>query len=219
MKYDQEEKRYRWLSSGITVLLALLYFYKGTQDGMTAGAYICIGANILYAPLVLLYRERGFFIFNVGYGLAFIFMAAIYPAYLFNNYSALFFLSLVIFYRPKYKYSLYALYYIAVTAAFIINQEALPEFLIHAARSAWFILTLNFMLKRGNKPATLELTADERAILQELAAGKQQKELDLFSKNTITKKLKDARERNNATSNDELITRFKMNQDSIPVDW
>lgn len=214
---DQEERRYRWISSGTNLLLAFLFLWKGTQDGMNLGAYICIAANILYMPLVFLFRERGFFIFNVTYGLAFIFMAAEYQTYLYNNYSALFFLSLVIFYRPQYKHYFYLVYFVGATLAFLINQEDLVEFLIHTGRSYWFILTLNFMLKRQMKPDPLELTEDEAAIIRELAAGKQQKELDLFSKNTISKKLKEARERNNAATNSELVARYKLNWDAIPA--
>lgn len=55
----------------------------------------------------------------------------------------------------------------------------------------------------------LDLKPDEELILSELAKGKMQKELECFSHVTISKKLKDARERNNCISTDELVTKYK----------
>lgn len=55
----------------------------------------------------------------------------------------------------------------------------------------------------------LDLKEDEIRILQELAKGKQQKEIDFYSHVTVSKKLKEARERNNCISTDELVTKYK----------
>ena len=57
-------------------------------------------------------------------------------------------------------------------------------------------------------PSTLLLTDDERNVLQELAAGKMQKQIEIFSQNTITKLLKNAQERNLCKTKAELIHRF-----------
>ena len=59
-----------------------------------------------------------------------------------------------------------------------------------------------------NKPSTLNLTDDERKILDELLAGKMQKEIDLFSPQTITAKIKSARERNLCDTTPELLTMY-----------
>lgn len=58
-------------------------------------------------------------------------------------------------------------------------------------------------------PSTLLLTDDERNVLKELAAGKLQKQIDIFSQNTITKLLKNAMERNLCKTKAELIYKFK----------
>lgn len=57
-------------------------------------------------------------------------------------------------------------------------------------------------------PTTLLLTDDERSILQELADGKLQKQIDLFSQNTITKMIKRAMERNLCKTKAELLHRY-----------
>lgn len=55
---------------------------------------------------------------------------------------------------------------------------------------------------------TLLLTDDERAVLRELAAGKLQKQIDLFSQNTITKIIKRAMERNLCKTKTKLLHKY-----------
>ena len=58
------------------------------------------------------------------------------------------------------------------------------------------------------KPKALLLTDDERAVLREMAGGKLQKQIDLFSQNTITKLLKNAMERNLCKTKAELLHKY-----------
>lgn len=55
----------------------------------------------------------------------------------------------------------------------------------------------------------LSLNPDEIIILNELISGKEVKELDIYSQNTIYVRLRQARERNNCLNNDELLLRYK----------
>lgn len=48
----------------------------------------------------------------------------------------------------------------------------------------------------------------ERFILSELAKGARQKEIKGYSENTVSKKLKQMREKNGAKTNEELLMRF-----------
>lgn len=59
-----------------------------------------------------------------------------------------------------------------------------------------------------NKQDKLVITETEEQILKELCNGKEVKELEL-SENTVYKKLREARERNDCLSNDELKTRYR----------
>lgn len=60
------------------------------------------------------------------------------------------------------------------------------------------------------KKTELNLTPDEEFIIKELASGKQLKEIDKFSKNTKTEKIKSACKRNNIIDKNELIFIYKM---------
>ncbi len=69
--------------------------------------------------------------------------------------------------------------------------------------------SLKFLIKPSLLKRKLDLTVDETSILEELSNGKQQKEIEQFSQNTVSRKLKKARERNGVATTDELIKRFK----------
>ena len=43
---------------------------------------------------------------------------------------------------------------------------------------------------------------------ESLWSGKQQKEIDFFSKNTVTKKIRQAKERNHCLTNEELLLKY-----------
>lgn len=70
-----------------------------------------------------------------------------------------------------------------------------------------FVLFLNN--KKSKKCVILSLTEDEENILSQLITGKQQKEIKEWNKNTVSKKLKQARERNGLLSNAELILMYR----------
>lgn len=59
------------------------------------------------------------------------------------------------------------------------------------------------------KKEKLVLTPDEELIIQELCAGKEIKEVDIYSQNTVYVRLREARNRNGCINNDELIARYK----------
>lgn len=74
-----------------------------------------------------------------------------------------------------------------------------------------FIVLYNYN-RNNNNSKKLLLTIDEKLILNELIQGKQLKEIDTFSKNTKTEKLKQAYERNNLINKNELIYMYKWEQ-------
>lgn len=61
-----------------------------------------------------------------------------------------------------------------------------------------------------NRPKVLELEEDEELIIKELAKGKLQKEITLYSKNIIKEKIDHAKIRNHIMSTDELVTLYKQ---------
>ena len=109
--------------------------------------------------------------------------------------------------NPKMnKFAQFA-YLINVFIAFTLKRLGIVPFVIHCVYIYMFKTKLQYVFK-VNKPSKLNLTDDERKILDELLTGKMQKEIDLFSPQTITAKIKSARERNLCDTTPELLTLY-----------
>ena len=65
-----------------------------------------------------------------------------------------------------------------------------------------------------NKPDKLNLTDSERQILDLKLQGKQQKEIDLYSQQTISAKMKSARERNLCETTEELMAKYAKEKEN-----
>jgi DNA-binding NarL/FixJ family response regulator len=100
------------------------------------------------------------------------------------------------------------IYLANVVISFDLKRLGIVAFLIHLVYVKMFQIKMNYVFAI-NKPEKLNLTEDEKAILSELAKGKLQKEIELFSEQTITHKLKNARERNMCNSTAELVSKFQ----------
>ena len=111
--------------------------------------------------------------------------------------------------NPKLKKVAPWIYLANVVISFSLKRLDIVAFLIHIIYVFMFQIKMNYVFAI-NKPTVLNLTDDEKAILSELAKGKLQKEIDLFSEQTITHKLKNARERNMCNSTGELVEKFRQ---------
>ena len=65
-----------------------------------------------------------------------------------------------------------------------------------------------------HKPEKLNLTDSERQILDLKLQGKMQKEIDLYSPQTITAKMKSARERNLCETTEELMAKYAKEKEN-----
>lgn len=108
---------------------------------------------------------------------------------------------------------LFVMYWLSSLAQVIIRPETahLLQHLVMSA-GAFFLFTSN----KTNNHFILQLTEDEAYILSELMQGKQQKEIAKWNKNTVSKKLKQARERNNILSNAELLLIYRETEGLLP---
>ena len=126
---------------------------------------------------------------------------------MFYNYATIFFMLIAIGANPKLKKVAPWIYLANVVISFSLKRLDIVAFLIHIVYVFMFQIKMNYVFAI-NKPKALNLTEDEKAILNELAKGKLQKEIDLFSEQTITHKLKSARERNMCNSTAELLAKY-----------
>jgi hypothetical protein len=89
--------------------------------------------------------------------------------------------------------------------ALLVQDKEITHLLIHFATCAFFYVVYFYI--NDNK---LNLTEDEIKILEELKEKKMLKCCDSFSKNILTQKLKQARDRNGIDTNAELLARYNI---------
>lgn len=199
-----------------SLVLGLLYLWKGFDSGYFSNAgYAVIGMNFLYVPFAIVFARKGFPFFYLIYSGLLIFSTAFESTYLYNNYTSLFIVCIVIMIQPKLRNVGIVFYFSLITVAFVMNEEKnIYLYFIHAVRSIWYIGLVEFVLNDKFKRKKLVLYEDERMILEQLAAGKvYQKEVEGFSENTIYRKLKAARERNGNLTRDKLVEEFRNEQE------
>lgn len=199
----------------ISVLLSCLYVWKGIKAEFSLFGCIIIGMNLLYVPFAILFSRKGFPYFYIFYSFFLIFSMAFEQTYLYNNYTALFIVCVVIMIQPKIRIPAIIMYFVLVTVAFAINEETLYHYFIHVVRSIWYIGLIEFVLSDKFRRKKLVLYEDERMILDQLCEGKvYQKEVEGFSENTIYRKLKAARERNGKVTRDQLVDAYRNEKES-----
>lgn len=123
----------------------------------------------------------------------------------FDNFNSFFVVLLSCrLYRKTEKWVLF-LYVINELSALLVQDKEITHLLIHFATCAFFYVVYFYVNDKK-----LNLTEDEIKILEELKEKKMLKCCDSFSKNILTQKLKQARERNGIDTNAELLARYNI---------
>lgn len=199
----------------ISALLALLYTWKSYKEGFLLIGCIIITLNILYIPFALIFKKNGFHWFYLLYSAILLWAAAFEDTYLYNNYTALFIVCLVIMIQPKVRIPAIIFYFAAVSVLFAMNEEFIYHYFIHIVRSIWYIGIVEYILKDKFRRKKLVLYEDEKIILDQMCEGKvYQKEVEGFSENTIYRKLKAARERNGNLTRDQLVEAYRNEKEA-----
>ena len=178
-------------------------------------AYQFIDSNFDYRPLVRL-------IFSCGFPLVVFFSGRtgsywywwIYANILginttFQNYTAFVIICIFISLVPKMKFPSLILYACEIVFVATVRDKTPVHIAIHICNCICIYYAIKYLLKPTVNKKKLDLTYDEVIILDELLKGKQQKEIEQFSQNTVTNKLKQARERNGIATTDELLKKYK----------
>ena len=152
----------------------------------------------------------------------------------FHNYTSFIMILIAIWLNPKTKFFYMLVYSIGVLISMIIYKDTFTHLIIHFFGCSFFYLIFaamyhvvqylkkiirflhaeNRKLRKENqelkklKKERLILNPDEIEIISALCAGKEIKEIELYSQNTIYTRLRDARERNGCINNNELKARF-----------
>lgn len=209
MKIKQLKNDYFILvTSGYSILISFLYFWQGVVETFSPNLLLYIAINLLFIPITLIAKKNICVPYLLIYSVILNYLLAFTPTYLYNNFSSFFLICIVLSICPRVKKLALLIYFITSTLAFMYNSEKLYHYFIHITRCGYFYLLISFITSKLEK-IKLDLTKDETLILRQLSLGLQQKEIKEFSKNTVTKKLRAARERNKITSNYELIVKYK----------
>lgn len=213
---DKKEKEFLIVTSCLSFIISLLYLWKGFQEQFYIGTYAVIAMALFYIPVVWIFRRPGFAFFNLVYSVFLVFIIAFNDTYLYNNFTGLLAIFIVIIVLPKLKWFSLVVYFTAVCVAFALNEENLCHFFIHITRSIWLLYILNHLLETKFQRRKLILYDDERKILEELSKNRLQKSIELegFSESTIYRRIKAAMKRNNLTKK-QLLDEFKKEQTEI----
>lgn len=198
------------LSSVLSVVISLLYSIKGIQTEFKTGTWFIIGANLAYPLIAFFIKEKSVPYYLVCYMVLLVFLTAFEKTFLFNNFSAFLIMIIAAMIKPKFEVPGILLYLMVVILAFVLNEESLLLFLIHLSRTLWFSIAFIYAMSLRFGHSDLVLYDDEKKILDQLLDGKMyQKEVEGFSENTVYRKLKAARERNNCATREELIELYR----------
>lgn len=180
------------------VFLHLYYSFYATEK---IQAYVRGGACLFIAIMAFCFQRKG-----LAAGMI-IFACILLYINRFFNYTSFFFLLFAVYCMPNYKKPAIYLYIINCFIALTIRRMQVPAIGIHAVNCILLYLYAHYIFK-PKIPKTLVLTDAEREILQALKEGLQQKEIDGYSQNTITRKIKNAMERNLCKTKAELLQKY-----------
>lgn len=183
------------------LLLIALHVYEDFVGNIEYHWYLRAGGCGLIAMLIFFLGRKGLAFGLLVYSCTLVYINNFY------NYATIFFMLIAIGAYPKMKKVAPWIYLVNIVISFTMKRLGIIPFLIHVTYIFMFQTKMQYVFS-VNKPSQLNLTGDERKILDELLAGKMQKEIDLYSPQTITAKIKSARERNLCETTAELLTMY-----------
>jgi hypothetical protein len=184
------------------LLLIALHVYENYVGNIEYHWYLRAGGCGLISFCIFFFGRKGLAWALMIYACVLVYINNFY------NYATIFFMLVAIGADPKLKKVAPLVYLLNVFIAFTIKRFGITPFSIHLVYCLMFYTKIGYVFAI-HKPETLNLTQDEKNILEELAKGKMQKEIDLFSQQTISGKLKNSRERNLLETTADLIIKYK----------
>ena len=185
------------------LLLIALHFYENYVGNIEYYWYLRAGGCGLIVLGIFFFGRKGLSYALLIYSCTLIYVNNFY------NYATIFFMLIAIGANPKISKIAPWIYLANIVVSFTLKRLGIIPFLIHVTYVFMFQIKMKYVFSI-KKPKTLNLTDDERKILDELKTGKMQKEIELFSPQTITAKLKSARERNLCETTAELLALYTV---------
>lgn len=182
-----------------TLLLTCYHIYQF----FTTDNPICILRISIYVILslvILLFNTKGMY-----FALIILSLVTSYFNY-FVNFTQFFVLLIACRMNRKSEKWLLGVYALNESVALMLQNKDISHLIIHALTCFFFYMAYFYV----NKPKKLVLLTDEEEIIKQLAEGKLQKEITLYSKNIIKEKLDHAKIRNHVIDTNELVTLYRQ---------
>ena len=189
------------------LLLIALHVYENYVGSIEYHWYLRAGGCCLIALGIFLFGRKGLAYALLVYSCTLVYINNFY------NYATIFFMLIAIGANPKMQKFAPWVYLVNVIISFTMKRLGIVPFLIHVVYIFMFYVKIKYVFS-VNKPEKLNLTDDERKILDEKLSGKMQKEIEFFSPQTITAKIKSARERNMCETTQALLAKFELENQS-----
>lgn len=177
--------------------------------------YMFIDSGYMIEPLIRICYCGLFFVMALIFGRKWMplqFLVIAFSVMYFNRwYNPISFLlvAAVALKYPKWKIVLFVVYGIAVIICLAISNRNWAHGFLHYGYCAGVYLICVDIRREFRSKEVLILTESEKEILEQLKNRKLKKEITGYSKNTVTQKIKDAMERNNCSTEGELMCKFK----------
>lgn len=201
-KRFQIVKSDRVLYTVILIHLLLVFFhcaYSFFTDYWQC--YVRAGFCLLIAASTFIFLRKGFAITIALYAYVLLYFNR------FFNYTSFLFVLFAIYSYQKIEKPALVLYALNLFISFAIKKYAILTLGINGLNCILFY-TLAKYLFATKVESVLLLTDDERSVLEELAAGKLQKEIKQFTENQVTQIIKNAVSRNLCKSKAELLQKY-----------
>lgn len=192
----------------IHLLLAffhLVYSFKTDYWQCYARAAFCL----FIALSIFLFGRPGFSVSILIYAYTLLYFNNFY------NYTSFVFLVFAIIATPKLTIPALIIYGANLIPALVYRQNEIPTIGIHVLNCTWIVAFIELVVLK-KKTNTLQLTDDERKVLDQMADGKLQKEVEPFTQNQVTKLLQNAQSRNMCKTKTELLNRFIKENHKTP---
>ena len=183
------------------IVLIGLHIYEWQVGDIEYYWYLRAGGCGVIALFIFLFGRKG-----LAWSLI-IFACTLVYINNFYNYATIFFMLIAMGANPKLKKIAPWIYLVNVFVAYTMKRLGITPFMIHLIYCVMFYTKMNYVFAI-HKPEKLNLTDSERQILDLKLQGKQQKEIDLYSQQTISAKMKSARERNLCETTEELMAKY-----------
>ena len=189
------------------IVLIGLHVYEWKVGDIEYYWYLRAGGCGVISLFIFLFGRKG-----LAWSLV-IFACALVYINNFYNYATIFFMLVAMGADPKLRKVAPWIYLVNVFVAYTMKRLGITPFMIHLIYCVMFYTKMNYVFAI-HKPEKLNLTDSERQILDLKLQGKMQKEIDLYSPQTITAKMKSARERNLCETTEELMAKYAKEKEN-----